>query len=142
MNGQQIAEQNYQKFINWLSSKIDPDFKQMIYRGQLSRKEIASECGFGKSAINQNPQIKKALEKLEEQLRLREILPEKVEKINKDLPERDTQGKQNQLNTTRLSRLEQEVSILRAENDNLRKKLIEYKLLDEAILESGRIPRK
>jgi predicted DNA-binding protein YlxM (UPF0122 family) len=70
MNGHQIAEENYQKFLARIISKNDVDYKQMVFRGQLSRKEIAAECGFGKSAINQNPRIKEALLTLEGQLLL------------------------------------------------------------------------
>lgn len=49
-NGQQVAEQNLAAFIAWASSKSDDDFREYVHRGKLKRSEIASECGFGKSA--------------------------------------------------------------------------------------------
>jgi hypothetical protein len=60
-NGKQIAEQNFQIFQTWIASKADSGFRQMVSRGVLSRKEIAKECGFAKSALDQNPRIKAAL---------------------------------------------------------------------------------
>lgn len=45
-SGQQLAEQNFQAFTAWLSSRTDDDFRQMVGRGILSRKDIAAQCGF------------------------------------------------------------------------------------------------
>ena len=142
MNGHQIAEENYQKFLAWISCKTNDDYKQMVYRGQLSRKEIATECGFGKSAINQNPRIKEALITLEDKLRKKEILPEKVEKKSEDkLPERNIERVKNQRDSMRLNRLEQENTALRAENQHFKEALKRYQLLEEVISETGRMPR-
>lgn len=141
-SGQQIAEENYQKFLVWMNNKNDDDYRQMVFRGQLSRKEIAAECNFGKSAINQNPRIKEALISLENDLRQQGILPEIVEsKTSEKLPERDIDKSRNTFNSARLSKLEQKVTALRAENDSLKETLIRYQLLDEIITESGRMPR-
>jgi len=141
-NGQQKSEENYQKFLTWMSNKTDNDYKQMVYRGQLSRKEIATECHIGKSALTQNPQIKAELTLLEDELRVRGVLPEKVvHKETDNLPVRDTEKPKNRRDSMRLSRLEQEATALRAENNHLKLMLEKYELLDEAIAESGRMPR-
>lgn len=42
-----------------------------MHRGRLKRSEIAAECGFGKSALVQNPVIRAALEVLQGELRER-----------------------------------------------------------------------
>lgn len=142
MNGHQIAEENYQKFLSWINSKTNDDYKQMVYRGQLSRKEIATECGFGKSALNQNPKIKEALITLEDKLRKKGILPEKVEKkAENKLPERKVERVKNQRDSKRLNRLEQENTALRAENQHFKEALQRYQLLEEVIAETGRMPR-
>ena len=73
-NGRQIAEQNFQRFTTWEAEKTISDFKQMVVRGVLSRKEIAKECGFSKSALDQNPRIKQALKQLEDGLREKGVL--------------------------------------------------------------------
>lgn len=141
-SGQQTAVENYQKFLTWVSSKTDNDYKQMVYRGQLSRKEIATECHIGKSALTQNPQIKAELTLLENELRVRGVLPEKVVyKETDNLPLRDIDKPKNRQDSMRLSRLEQEATALRAENNHLKLMLEKYSLLDSAIAESGRMPR-
>lgn len=56
--GRQIAEQNVEAFTRRLAGKSDADYRQMVSRGGvLSRKDIAAECGFAKSALDQNPRI-------------------------------------------------------------------------------------
>lgn len=65
----QIAHENLQRFVEWIASKTDEDYRALAGRGVLSRKEIARECGFAKSALDQNPRIKLALRELEEALR-------------------------------------------------------------------------
>lgn len=79
-NGQQLAEQNVLAFVSWAASKTDDDFRAMASRGVLLRKEVAKECGFAKSALDQNPRIKAALRDLEDGLRARGVLPSLVER--------------------------------------------------------------
>ena len=68
-NGQQKAQQNLDAFQAWSATQTDDDYKQIAFRGQLSRTEVAKADGFGKSALNQNPDIRKHLKKLEDNLR-------------------------------------------------------------------------
>ncbi|HXE98269.1 MAG TPA: VPA1267 family protein [Dongiaceae bacterium] len=60
LDGQQRAEQNLATFLSWMASKTYDDFREMVVRGQLSRQEIASECGFAKSVLLQNPRVKES----------------------------------------------------------------------------------
>lgn len=143
-NGQQLAEQNLVLFSTWLASKSDDDFRQLASRGVLSRKEIAIECGFSTSALNQNPRIKAALRAAEDALRERGVLPAIVEKS----PERPGEplmrevGKQKfGLDAERLRRLEQENASLRAENGELKRQLERYAVIREALSLTGRVPR-
>ena len=134
--------ENYQLFLSWMSRKSKDDYRQMHYRGQLSRKEIATECGFGRSALTQNKYIREELGNLENNLRKHGVLPKIIENKSTDkLPERDISKTRNTLNLARLSKLEQEATALRAENDHLKLMLKKYQLLDKAIAESGRMPR-
>jgi hypothetical protein len=110
-SGQQIAEQNFQLFDAWRASKLDLDFRQMVSRGVLSRKEIAKECGFAKSALDQNPRIKALLKQTEDGLRLRGILPPLEKRVvsEGELPALRDAGKQHAIrDNERLKRLEQE----------------------------------
>jgi hypothetical protein len=142
-SGKQIAEQNVQIFQAWLATKTDADFRQMVSRGVLSRKEIAKECGFAKSALDPNPRIKAALKIAEDGLRERRVLPALEEKLpNDDAPPMREVGQQRAArDAERLKRLEQENASLRAENDELKRQLERYVVLQEALSLTGRLPR-
>lgn len=143
-NGQQLSDQNYATFQAWLASKADVDFRAMASRGVLSRKEIAAECGFAKSALDQNPRIKAALRAAEDELRARGILPEIAEKAPNQAQEPRTRlagTERARRDAERLRRLEQENASLRAEVEELRRLLDKQGLLKEALTMSGRLPR-
>lgn len=141
-NGQQAAEQNYSAFLAWTSSKSDEDFREYVHRGKLKRAEIASECGFGKSALVQNPAIKLALEELEEALRGRGVLPSQSNTPAKSEPPlRDKDAKQRRQDSQRLNALELENASLRAELTKAKAVLDRYRLLSSFMEETGRLPR-
>ena len=48
-NGQQKAQQNLDAFQTWVATQSDDDFKQIAFRGQLNRIEVAKGVGCGKS---------------------------------------------------------------------------------------------
>src|SRR5258706_5073441 len=135
-SGKQIAEQNFHIFQAWLGGKTDVDFRQMVSRGVLSRKELAKECGFAKSALDQNPRIKAALKAVEDGLRQRGVLPALEEKlpIGGAAPPMPDVGQQRAApDAERLKRLEQDNASLRAENDELKLQLERYVVLQEAL---------
>lgn len=134
--------ENFNKFMSWKDSMSDEDYKQIVStKGTLARQEIITQCQFGRSSINSNLKIQKELKKLEDTLRKDGILPPKVAKSTKDqVTVRDKQSSKNVMGSKKLSRLEQEVTALRAENQKLKNTLIKYKHLDEALNESGRPP--
>lgn len=143
-SGRQLAEQNLATFLSWVASKTDDDFRSMASRGVLSRKEIAVECGFAKSALDQNPRIKSALKELETSLRARGLLPPASENLS-DGPApvrvREPGRQKANFDAERLRRLEQENAALRAENAELKRVLSKHAVLSEALVLSGRLPR-
>jgi len=142
MNGKQIAEKNVQTFLAWSRSKSDEDFRAMTNRGVLSRKEIAIECGFAKSALDQNPRIKLALQQLEDQLRVRNVLPPVAPAKESDAPMmRESGGLRNAQEADRLRRLEQENAALKAEVAELRSVIQKHTILRDALALTGRLPR-
>jgi hypothetical protein len=141
MNGQQRSEQNLATFLSWVASKTDPDFREMVMRGQLSRQEIARECGFAKSVLLQNPRVKDALRLLEEQLRSRKVLPPLVEPSLADTPEPTTPNPRAATDKARLKRLESENASLRAELTLVRGDLERFRLIDDVLCSTGRLPR-
>lgn len=143
-SGQQVAEENVQRFQTWMASKTDSDFRQMVSRGVLSRTEIAVECGFAKSALAQNPRIREALKSLEGQLRDRGVLPPLAQGAQDESAPAVTQrvdSARAALDAERLSRLEQENASLKAENAELKRLLGRYAVLQDVLAETGRLPR-
>jgi hypothetical protein len=143
-SGQQIAEQNVQTFASWIASKTDDDFRALASRGVLSRKEIATECGFAKSALDQNPRVKAALRELEDALRARGVLPPVVEKTADEAAKplmREPGKLRGVLDAERLRRLETDNASLKAEVAELKRSLEKHAILREALALTGRLPR-
>lgn len=132
-NGQQKATANLSSFIIWQATMTDDGFKQIVFRGGLNRGEIATACGFGKSALNQNPQIKSALKKLEDDLRTRNVLPRLTEKAKSEKvkPKKyDKTVSQRMRGAKRVTDLEQRVLELEA-------RLKRFSEFSEVLLEMG-----
>jgi len=143
-NGQQIAEQNLAAFLAWAASKTDVDFREYVHKGKLKRSEIATECGFGKSALTQNPAIRTALNNLETELRAAGVLPPLLVApagLKAEPPLRDVDAKQRRQDGQRLNSLEQENAALRAELSAAKHMLERHTLMNEFLEETGRMPR-
>jgi hypothetical protein len=142
-SGRQLGEQNIAVFVAWAASKTDDDFRAMASRGVLLRKEIAKECGFAKSALDQNPRIKAALRELEDGLRLRGVLPPAIHRdLEAQAPVVREPGRLRAAQTTeRLRRLEQENAGLKAELAELKRTVEKYTILRDALALTGRLPR-
>lgn len=143
-SGQQLAEDNARQFATWVASKTDDDFRSMVLRGVLSRTDIAAECGFAKSALSQNPRIRDGLKELERQLRERGILPKLATEAVDGPSEsrmRKVEGIGGARDAERLKRLEQENASLRAELAEVKRALSRYAVLQDALAETGRLPR-
>lgn len=143
-SGRQLAEQNAAVFAAWVASKNDDDFRAMVSRGVLSRTEVAKECGFAKSALDQNPRIKAALRDLEDGLRLRGVLPPATER-DPEVPSTPLTREAGRLrgaeDAERLRRLEQENAALKAEVAELKRAVEKFSVLRDALAHTGRLPR-
>lgn len=142
-NGQQLAELNFQCFMTWLASRSESDFRQMVSRGCLSRKEIATQCGFSISALNQNPRIKSALIAKEASLRESGVLPQLASaaaELASGPPVKEMNAGRS-FNAERLRRLEQENASLRAENAQLKLELGRFVHMRDVLSTTGRMPR-
>ncbi|MEZ9466570.1 VPA1267 family protein [Vibrio breoganii] len=136
-NGQQVAQENLNKFEAWKATKSDDDYKNMVYRGKLHRTELAKQTGIGKSAFNQNPALAEALEDLETYLRECDILP-KVSKQSTSQAS-DKAPPMRDMNASKLRILERENNKLRAEVLELKAKLSRYSELEEVVSALGNI---
>jgi hypothetical protein len=143
-SGQQKAQQNLDAFQSWVATQQDDDFKQIVFRGQLNRIEVAKAVGCGKSALNQNPDIRKDLKKLEDDLRDKGVLPPLTDTAKKeaDKPKQyDNTVNRKALNSTRSSSLEAENIELKAKIKELEGKLKRFGELSETLSEMGFMPR-
>jgi hypothetical protein len=143
-SGQQLSEQNVKTFATWVASKTDDEYRAMASRGVLSRREIATECGFAKSALDQNPRIKTSLRELEDALRARGVLPPVVEKLAGEAAKplmREPGRLRGVLDAERLRRLETDNASLKAEVSELKRSLEKHAILSEALSLTGRLPR-
>lgn len=139
MNGQERAEQNFQVFQTWATSKTDADFREMVTQGRLNRGEICRECAFGRSALVQNPRIKDALHELEAQLRARGVLPAQAPVAT--VPLRAKGQLQAATEAERLRKVEAENVGLRAELSELRRRLKRFEAMESLLAETGRLAR-
>jgi hypothetical protein len=143
-NGQQKAQQNLDAFHVWVATQQDDDFKQIAFRGKLNRIEVAKAVGCGKSALNQNPDLRKALKKLEDKLRDKGTLPPLTDTAKKetDKPKQyDNTVSRKALDSKRLSSLEAENVELKGAIKELKGKLERFGELSETLSEMGFMPR-
>jgi hypothetical protein len=143
-SGQQKAQQNLEAFEVWKATQTDDDFKQIVFRGQLNRIEVAKCVGCGKSALNQNPALKKALKALEDELRDKGVLPPltNAAKKNEGKPQAyDNTANRKLLDSKRVSSLEAENIELKAKVKELEKRLERFGELSETLSEIGLMPR-
>ena len=143
-NGRQRAEQNVSAFEAWVATQSDEDFAQIIFQGKLNRMEVAKGVGCGKSALNQNPSLRKRLKELEELLRERGVLPQLTEKAKAQAnqpKEYDNKAARRILDTKRTSQLEQENIELKALVQELEAQLERFGELSEVLSEMGMMPR-
>jgi len=132
-NGQQKAQQNVEAFIRWSSTMADDDYRQIVHRGKLNRGEIAKGVGCAKSALLQNPKLRGLLDRLEVELRDREVLPKLTKsavKLAKSPQRYDQTATKRQQDAKRITELELEVL-------RLKMQLERFKELSEVILELG-----
>ncbi|MFB1095162.1 VPA1267 family protein [Vibrio diabolicus] len=143
-SGQQKAQQNLEAFEVWKATQTDDEFKQIVFRGQLNRIEVAKGIGCGKSALNQNPALKKALKALEDELRSKGVLPPLTDaaKKNEGKPQAyDNTANRKLLDSKRVSSLEAENIELKAKVKELEKRLERFGELSETLSEMGLMPR-
>ncbi|MCI9692289.1 VPA1267 family protein [Vibrio parahaemolyticus] len=143
-NGRQKAQQNVAAFEVWAATQTDDDFTQIIFRAQLNRGEIAKAIGCGKSALTQNPDLKKSLKALEDDLRGKGVLPPLSDsaKKNEGKPQAyDNTANRKLLDSKRVSSLEAENLELKAKIQELENRLERFGELSETLAEMGFMPR-
>ena len=124
-SGPQIAEEYYQTFLLWTTNKTTDDYRQYINRatGELNRREIARECDFRPQVLKTNSQISELLKSIEDDLREKGILPQKVDDDEKEPRVVIAETSGNVMHAVELKRLQEENQLLKIEKSELEKKL-------------------
>jgi hypothetical protein len=129
----------------WSATQTDDDYTQIIFRGSLNRGEIAKAIGCGKSALQQNPALKEALNNLENGLRKKGILQPLTEQgQNTQSGEAKAYGHTKTkriVETKRLTELEVENLSLKAELTELKRSMERMGELSATLAELGLVPR-
>jgi len=160
MAKQLTPEESLRYFETWAATMSEHDFKQIIYRRKLNRADIATLAGIGRSALDQNPEVKKSLEKLEDRLRHKGVLPKKVNTTRKNQPDKlpveyDQTATGRMLDGKRASwleaenlqlkvvikDLEQKLESANAETEKVKSKSSRFNELSETLVEFGMVPR-
>jgi hypothetical protein len=145
-NGQQKANETLALFDLWEESMSNEDFSAIVRRGHIKRTEIIKACGCGRPALTQNPRLIERIEKLENRLREKGVLPPESSSDTKKCGE-DTSFQFNQ-NVSKqrhqnehLSHLEQENQSLKAKIQYLEGELSRYQELSDSLYELGNLTR-
>lgn len=143
-SGAEKGKENVNAFKAWVATQSDDDFTNITYRGQLSRVEVAKAIGCGKSALVQNPELKNRLQKLEDDLRSKGVLPALTAKakLNEGIPSKyDNEARQRSLSAKHSSSLERENIELKAKVKELESKLERFGELSSTLADMGLFPR-
>jgi hypothetical protein len=135
---------NLQKFESWIKDRdAANDWAAYIRGGKLNRTEVAAECGFGTPAFRQNPSIAQALQALEAKLSERCFI-QPVDAPTDDATSHaaDLRILSSKASAERRTKaVEEQNAALKAEVNDLKQKLKQYKFLDEHLATTGRMLR-
>ena len=141
MNGPQRGAINYEKFKAFVVLRdTEGDWVDYTRGFSLNKSEIARELGFHNSIWGDNPDIRDLYIATECRLQNDGILKKKTISTitgNISATQEDKLSKHKQ----RINFLEQQNQALLAVNHELKEKLERYGMIDEYLLETGRLPR-
>lgn len=135
---------NLQKFENWIKDRdAANDWADYIRGGKLNRTEVAAECGFGTPAFRQNPSIAQALQTLESRLSENCVIkPVEATTDEATCHAADLRILSSKASAERRTKaVEEQNAALKAEINDLKQKLKQYKFLDEHLAATGRMLR-
>lgn len=135
---------NLQKFENWIKDRdAANDWTDYIRGGKLNRTEVAAECGFGTPVFRQNPSIAQSLQALEARLSKSCVIkPVEVPTDEATSHAADMRVLSSKASAERRTKaVEEQNAALKAEVNDLKQRLKQYKFLDEHLATTGRMLR-
>lgn len=164
LSNRQIAERNVQRFKDWIAERdAAGDWNDYVRSNKLNRAEIANECGFARSVLQQNPTVKAELELVEVRLRGQGVLMASPTSVSASSGSMEGAANDAQARSglrsedpavqmalrramdakakaeTRVKALEEQNATLRAEIRDLREQVKKLNFLDGHLCVSGRL---
>lgn len=134
---QQKAQQYADRVQKWIAERdAHGDYPEYERSNKVNRAALCDELDFSRSVVNQNPAVKAALAEAEERWY---AVREQDNKAHEAARER-SEKRANQRSAD-VSKLEDQVAELKAQNSELRKQLKRYAAMDEVIQKTGLAPR-
>lgn len=144
LSGQQMAAANLRRFNEWiLEREAAADWPDYIRGGKINRTEAAAECGFGTSAFRQNPAITQTLQALETRLSASGV----IKSVEAQTDEATSHAADMRILASKASAerrtkaVEEQNAALKAEVNDLKQRLKQYKFLDDHLATTGRMLR-
>lgn len=136
-NGQQKAQQYADRVQKWIAERdAHGDYPEYERSNKVNRAALCDELDFSRSVVNQNPAVKAALAEAEKRWYGEKELDTKAHEAARERSEK----RANQRSAD-VSKLEDVIAKLKAENSTLRKQLERYSAMDEVIQKTGMAPR-
>lgn len=130
-SGQQVAEENVQKLLDYLED-LEARGEPLPRRaGELNRSEIARICGFDRNVLRTNPRCKALLEDADQADRKRHY-----DRLHQAEMRREEKAKVERDRTA----LEEQNLKLMAENASLRREVDRLRRVESLILQTGKLP--
>jgi len=136
-SGKKLAKEYSERVEKWIAEREQQkDWAEYKRAGKINRAVLCAELDFSRSVFSQNPAVKTALVQAEERwFGLRDVTKAGHEAA------RERSEKAAATVSQAASKLRDEVALLKAENQLLRKRLAQYEVLAEVLAETGRTPR-
>lgn len=136
-SGKKLAKEYSDRVEKWITEREQQkDWAEYERGGKINRAVLCAELDFGRSVITQNPAVNSALKEAEQRwFGLRDETKAGHEAA------RERSEKATATVSQAASKLRDEVALLKAENQLLRKRLSKFEVLAEVLAETGRTPR-
>jgi hypothetical protein len=121
----EVSEEHHTSLLAYIDRLRTADLKFPGHLGKVNKTAVARACGFSREVFQQN-------------LRFSITLEEAVKTIGIEVPQVELPEPRNTSDKATILRLEQQLSALRSENYELRRRLRRYEVLAEHMANTGR----
>lgn len=136
-NGQETGQQYAQRVQQWIAERdAVGDYVEYERAGKINRAALCAELDFGRSVVTQNPIVRECLAEAEGRW-----FGNKEQDSKAHAAARERSEKRVAQTNADISKLQDEVAKLKAQNSILRRQLEKYEAMDAVIRSTGIAPR-